>query len=115
MGQSPQAPQAPAGGLPPNVAAALAYIWFLAIVWLLIEPFNRDRFVRFHSFQAIFFGIAVFVIHVGLRFIPFVGWIVSGLLSLLFFLLWVVCIIKALQNEKFKIPGIGDFAEQQAG
>jgi len=116
MEPNSQTPQAsPAGGLTPNVAAALAYIWLLAIVWLLLEPYNKDRFVRFHSFQALGLGVAWFVIAMGLSFIPFIGWMVQGLFQLVMFVVWVVCLFKAFQNEKFKLPIIGDFAEQQAG
>ena len=30
------------------------------------------------------------------------------------FVVWVLCAVKAYQNEKFKLPLIGDFAEKQA-
>ena len=48
-----------AAGLTDNVAGALAYVTIIpAIVFLVLEPFNRKRFVRFHAFQSIFFFIA---------------------------------------------------------
>ena len=31
-----------------------------------------------------------------------------------FFVIWLVLVVKALQGERFKLPVIGDFAEQQA-
>src|SRR5579872_5032767 len=38
-----------------NLIAALAYVTFIpAILFVLIEPFKRNRFVRFHAFQSIF-------------------------------------------------------------
>jgi len=114
MGTTPQTSSGSTGGLPSNIAAALAYIWFIAIIWLIVEPFNKDRFVRFHSFQALGFGVAAFIISIGLAFVPFVGWFVLIPLRLLIFVLWLICIFKAFQNEKFKIPAIGDWAEQMA-
>ena len=41
---------AAAGGLADNVAGLLAYLTIIpAIIFLVIEPFNKNRFVRFHE------------------------------------------------------------------
>ena len=46
---------APATPMAENVAGMLAYFTIIpAIIFLLIEPYNRNRFVRFHSFQCLF-------------------------------------------------------------
>ena len=47
-------------GLTPNVAGALAYLVgaITGILFLVIDPFKADRFVRFHAFQSIFFNLA---------------------------------------------------------
>ena len=72
----------PAAGLADNVAGALAYVTIIpAIVFLVLEPFNKKRFVRFHAFQCIFFAIAWIVLWIGLSFIghiPFLGWATSS-------------------------------------
>src|ERR1700740_2161168 len=40
------------GPLPVNLAGALAYFTFvLAIVFLFVNPYRKNRFVRFHSIQ----------------------------------------------------------------
>lgn len=103
------------GGLDANVAAALAYLWLVAILWLVIEPFNKDRFVRFHSFQALAFGVVSFIINIALGIIPFIGWIILVPVSLLILVGWLVCIFKAFNKEWFKLPLIGDWAMKQAG
>jgi len=104
-----------ASGLQDNIAGMLAYITFIpAIIFLMLEPYNRNRFIRFHSFQCIFLTIALVVIHVALFFVPLVGWAISMLVSLGAFILWIVCLIKANQGQMFKIPIIGDMAEKQA-
>lgn len=103
------------GGMESNVAAALAYLWLVAIIWLVIEPYNKDRFVRFHSFQAIGLGVVAFVVSFVLGFIPFLGWIASAFWGLAVMLAWLFCIFKAFSKEWFKLPVIGDFAEKQAG
>lgn len=97
-------------GLPKNTAAALAYVlgWLTGIVFLMIE---KDSFVRFHAMQSIItFGILTI-----LALLPVVGWILSPLVMIVGFVLWLVLIYKAYQGEKFKLPVIGDFAEKQLG
>src|SRR6202012_2375284 len=46
----PPPPPAAGQGLTSNAAAAISYITFIpAVIFLVMEPYNRDRFVRFHS------------------------------------------------------------------
>ena len=109
------APAAGSGGLAENVAGMLAYVTFIpAIIFLLLEPYSRNRFIRFHSFQCIFLSVALFVIHIVLMFIPIIGWLISLFVSLAALVLWIVLLIKAYQGQKFKVPFIGDLAEKQA-
>ena len=103
----------PAAGLQSNLAGALCYLWITAIVFLLLEPYNRDRFVRFHAFQALFHGLAWIVGNVALTLLPFIGWSLLPLWSLLMFVLAIIAAVKAYQNEKWQIPVVGPFAEKQ--
>ncbi len=104
-----------AGGLQDNVAGMLAYFTIIpAIVFLVLEPYNKNKFIRFHSFQCLFLSGALIVIHIILGFIPILGWIASLLLSLATVIVWVLLVVKAYQGQKFKLPFIGDLAEQQA-
>jgi uncharacterized membrane protein len=114
------------GALPQTVAGALAYCTIIpSIVFLLVEPYSKNRFVRFHSLQSlglcvasVAIGAALRIIGVILFFIPLVGQLTVVLLSMVvgvaFVVIWVVLIVKALQGEMFKLPVIGDFAEQQS-
>jgi len=118
---------APATPLAENVAGMLAYLTIIpAIIFLLIEPYNRNRFVRFHSFQCVFATVALIVIDIVLsivfsilHFIPVVGWMISALLWPLWGLavlgLWLLLVIKAYQHQMYKLPFVGDLAEKQAG
>ena len=108
------APAASAGGLTDNVAGMLAYLFVPAIVFLVIEPYNRNRFIRFHSFQSIFLFIGLTVLHWVLWVIPILGWMLSGLVLLLSIALWIVLLIKAYGGQMWKIPVVGDIAEKQA-
>jgi uncharacterized membrane protein len=115
-----------ASGLEPNMAGALSYLltWVTGIIFLLIE--KDDEYVRYHARQAIVFGAAVFAGWIVLSiffyivaFIPFIGGIIAGLLATLvwfvywigFLIIWVALIYKAYQGERFKLPILGDFAE----
>jgi uncharacterized membrane protein len=111
--------------IPENIAGALAYITILpAIVFLVLEPFKRNFFVRFHAFQHLFLWIAGFVFAIAagvlsmlMQLIPFMRVLVfplAGLIGLAWFFLWVLLVVKAYQHELFKLPIIGDLAEQRA-
>ena len=95
-------------GLPKNTTAALSYVlgWLTGIVILLLE---KDPFIRFHAMQSVItFGTLTI-----LAMIPFVGLVLSPLIMILSFVLWLVLIFKAYQGEEFKLPVIGDFAKKQ--
>lgn len=126
---TPAAPVATAstgGGLTSNVAGALAYVTIIpAIIFLVMEPYNKDRFVKFHSFQCLFFAATMFALSIVLMivgfvlaFVPVVGWILDMLLWLVFAFgslgLVIFLIYKAYSGEKFQVPVIGKLAEQQA-
>jgi len=103
------------GGLDVNVAAALSYFLIIAIVWLVLEPYNKNRFIRFHAIQAIGLAVVSMGLSIVLGMIPILGWIALIFLPLVIFGVAVLCAVKAFNNELYKLPVIGDFAEKQAG
>ena len=110
----PPPPASSQGGLESNIAAALAYLPILAIVWLLVEPYSKDRFIKFHSVQSLGLAVVSIGLSIVLGMIPILGWIMLLFLPLVIFVAAVMCAVKAYQKEKFKLPLIGDFAEKQA-
>jgi uncharacterized membrane protein len=115
------APAATTGGMADNVAGMLAYITFIpAIIFLVMEPYNKKQFVRFHSFQSIFLTVALFALWIALtilHFVPFLGLIMIPLDLLIWlgaFVLWIILLIKANGGQMYKLPFIGDLAEKQA-
>ncbi|MBA3915819.1 MAG: DUF4870 domain-containing protein [Acidobacteriales bacterium] len=109
------------GGLTDNVAGMLAYITIIpAIIFLVTAPYNKNRFIRFHSFQCIFFWVAIFVIQVALGMlgvIPFLLVLTIPLHTLIWagsVILWIVLLLKAYQGQMWKLPVVGDLAEKQA-
>jgi uncharacterized membrane protein len=112
---------APAGGLTDNVAGMLAYITIIpAIIFLVMEPYNRSRFIRFHSFQCLFLAAVAFVAHVLLSMfsiIPFMVFLtlpLHVLVSAAWLLVSIFLLLKANQGLMYKLPVIGDLAEKQA-
>jgi uncharacterized membrane protein len=111
----PVQPAAEPTGLTPNMAGGLAYITIIpAIIFLVVAPYNRDSFVRFHSWQSLILGVGSLVVHIVILFIPFLRWILNPLFSILVLIIWLIAMLKAFQGQKWKIPVIGDLAEQQA-
>ena len=65
---TPVPPQAAQSGLSDNAAGAIAYITIIpAIIFLLVEPYNKSSFVRFHAWQSIFLGIAAIAVGIDQR------------------------------------------------
>ncbi len=123
---APSVPAATTGGMADNVAGMLAYITFIpAIIFLVMEPYNKSRFVRFHAWQNLFLhgaviavAIALMILSAVLAFIPFLGHLVGFFLWLGLCLgtlvVWVILLIKANAGQMYKLPFIGDLAEKQA-
>jgi uncharacterized membrane protein len=101
----------------PNVVGLMCYVlgFVTGIIFLVLEPYNRDPFVRFHAFQSIFFSVATMVASVAIGVIPFVGWMLAPFVMLAILVLWIVLMLKAYQGQRWKLPAIGDLAEQQVG
>jgi uncharacterized membrane protein len=129
--QTGQLPQPPAYGqqgginlgLTTNQICSLIYVLPIlgGILGLVIEPYNRDRLVRFHAWQSLLFTGAWIVLSrvvlpiLGYTFLP--GFLVA-LLSLAVWLGmfggWIYLIVQTWQGVKFRLPVLGDVAEQQA-
>ena len=124
MTQPPMPPSAPPPP-PPAVAPdqtnrtlllVAAYLWFLAVIPLIVE--KEDKEIQWHAKHGlVLFGIefVLCIVFGVLSAIPVLGcvvglvWIVVGLGILV---LHVLCIMKAINGERFLIPGISDLANR---
>jgi uncharacterized membrane protein len=112
---APVASTATTGGMTDNIAGALAYFTIIpAIIFLVLEPYNRSRFVRFHAWQCILFYVAWIILWFGLHILAVLTFFLWPIVVLAGFILWIILVIKAYQGQMFKIPAIGDIAEKQA-
>ena len=124
-GQRPPAASQSSTGLDPKLAGLLCYILGIitGLIFFLIEKSNDV--VRFHAAQSILFSGSMIVLWIILTILQFVilsislslGSIFSlltMLLGLAVFVLWVVLLIKGYSGEKWKLPVIGDMAERMA-
>jgi uncharacterized membrane protein len=121
-------------GLSENVAATLSYVlgWLTGIIFFLIDS---RPYVRFHAAQSIVTFGGLHVIRVVLAAVFGLGWWFGGwggygyghfagfgigvmliaLIGLISFVLWIVCMIKAYQGERFMVPYAGEIAANLAG
>lgn len=124
-GQRPPAASQSSTGLDPKLAGMLCYILGIitGLIFFLIEKSNGV--VRFHAAQSIVFSGSVIVLWIVLAIlgviIATISWTLGNLYSLLtlivwlgFFVLWVVLLIKGYSGEKWKLPILGDIAERMA-
>jgi len=107
-----------------NFLGAFAYVTFVpALVFLLVDPYRKNPFVRFHSIQCLLFwlvcvvlAVIVRLVFLGLLFIPIVGPLLAVLIVVVMALaavfIWIVLLVKAFQGERFALPLIGNLSDQ---
>jgi uncharacterized membrane protein len=105
-------------GLEENVASAACYVlvWVTGIIFFLVEKENKT--VRFHAMQSILtflpFTILIWILSAIFMGIFWFGmWWIISLIELVMFLLWLFLMYKAYTGQKFKVPVVGDIAENQ--
>jgi len=110
-------------GIHDHAAGAIAYVTFVpAVVFLVLPPYCKSGFVRFHAWQSILLTIVAcavsFALSIVLPFsLLFAGFLFVAFTWLVWFawmLLWIVCGIQAVNGKRFKLPLIGALAEKIA-
>ena len=112
-----------------NLVGALAYLagFITGIIFLVLDPYKSNSFVRFHAFQSIFFNIAwvafwIFWMIVSAVLTPLTAGVfglIAVPLMLIFTLagfgIWIFLMYEAYQQTLFKLPIVGKFTAKQAG
>jgi len=97
-----------------NVAGLLCYlgVWITGIIFFVIE--KKNNWIRFHAAQSlVLFGSFALTAMV-LGWIPVFGRIVTAVLGITGFILWIVLMVKAYNGERYKVFIAGDIAESMA-
>ena len=121
---SPQPLTTTSTGMSENVAGALCYLagFITGIIFLVLAPYNQNKFVRFHAFQSIFGHLALVVLWIVFLVVNMMlTFLTHGLAFLLYplvmigvIVLWLYLMYSAYNNKRVKLPIIGDLAEKQA-
>lgn len=122
----------PAGGaqsadLPDNAASVLCYVLgaLSGVIFLVLEPYNKSKLVRFHAWQSIltsgvlFAGwFVVLLVASIVRVLPLVGGPIAslclGMFGLAMMGLWLLLMFKAYQGGSLDLPFISRIAQKQA-
>ena len=123
----PTNPGATQSGLSENAAALLSYVlgWLTGLIFLLVD---KRPYVRFHAAQSLITFGGLHIIRIVLAAMFGFGWwayggwghlgmgaLLIGVVGLVTLVLWIVCMVKAYQGQRFKVPIAGDIAEGLAG
>ena len=102
-------------GMDENLAGALTYGlgWITGALFLVMEPSNA--FVRFHAWQSVivFGGLSIAWLTAVSILFP-IGWFIAFvIIPPLSLVLWLLLMFKAYQSQRYKLPFVGDLAEQR--
>lgn len=101
-------------GLDENVAAVASYLLFFGsgIVFLVLE--RQSSYVRFHALQStVAFLVLTVAWFVGGLF-PLIGGLLRFLVASAWVILWLILMFQAYRGERYKLPFVGDIAEERA-
>ena len=113
----------PKAGLSDKAIGAIAYFTpVMAIFFLAIRRYNKRPYVRYHAWQSLVFNVFVIFLGYILTLVaPYAAFLGAGVLmgimwalGLVGFLLWLWCVIGALNGKRVKLPVIGEWADEQA-
>lgn len=113
-------PPVSAAPLADNVACTLTYaLWFVTgIVFLVMEPYNRNRAVKFHAFQSIFASVVLVLVSIVLGIVfPWgygFGYSVHRLVDLAYLVFWIYMMAMTYTGKTIVLPFIGPLAQKQA-
>jgi uncharacterized membrane protein len=99
--------------LEPNVEAALSYLIppLTGIPVFVME--KENKFVKFHAFQSILYGILIFVTVALVDTFWYLLGLFRQLIGLAFFAGWLYMMWEAYNNRETQIPVLGKIAKDQ--
>ena len=101
-------------GLKENMAGLLCYALGIITGLFFFLTEKKNKFVRFHSLQAIFFSAVWLILQVAITgvfsFVPVLFKIFFSLIYLVGVIFWIMLMVKAYQGEYFLLPVLGKMA-----
>jgi len=91
----------------------------------VLEPYSKNRAIRFHAFQSIFLNVAIIVVDIVAGILFRIMLEIAGFFGLLFgifwplfglacLLLWLYLLFSTYQGKTIVLPIIGPLAQKQA-
>jgi uncharacterized membrane protein len=105
---------------PSHLLGALSYLlgFVTGVIFLYLEPYDKDEYVRFHARQSIAFSVAWFaanvILGVAIAVLHPLAWLVGLLQSLVnlgFFIVWLFLMYKAYTGEKYRLPVLSEWVD----
>jgi len=109
----------PPSSVSPNrsVMLVLAYLWLLALIPFLVE--KNDQEVQWHAKNGLVLTAAEFVVwfaiwimSVAIHFLACLGCFAHLGIFIVFVVIRILCIVKAINGERFLIPVLSDYADK---
>jgi uncharacterized membrane protein len=116
-------PESKQVGLSDKAAGAIAYITvFPAIAFLIMVPYKKNLFVRFHAWQSVFLNFFALALTYLLELCVGWGGVTSAKIGLqgswlimyFWIIVWAFCAVTAFAGKSIKLPILGKLAERQA-
>jgi uncharacterized membrane protein len=110
-------PPVASAGMDENVAGALCYLCIPAIIFLILQPYNRNPIIRFHALQAIFLWVAYIALRIVMGALIFgIGWefylMLRSIILLAYLAMVVFMMYKTYNRQKVVLPVIGSLAQK---
>lgn len=93
-----------------KIYLVLSYLGLLALLPLFLV--KDSAFVQWHAKQGLTLSVGMFVLFVVFNVIPYLGCLVSGLLSIAWIALSIMAILRAFNGERWRIPVVSDLSEK---
>ncbi|MFW6025048.1 MAG: DUF4870 domain-containing protein [Candidatus Woesearchaeota archaeon] len=93
-----------------KVVSILSYIFFIGIIWYFVDKKVQNSDTNFHVKQALNLSIISLIGNAILGVIPIIGWVLIPVFGLVMTILWIIGIVRAINNNKKELPIIGKYA-----
>jgi uncharacterized membrane protein len=108
----------PFDNVSPRTASILCYVPVFgvipAIIILASHRFRQNAIVRFNAFQSVYLFVAWLIVSTAIPIFQVMGGglehLMLSLLKVVFFVCWIILLVKASQEQQLHLPIIGDLA-----